>query len=61
MTTLPELCQVPRVQVGGGGGGNPAWVTLFMEDVILLDVEWEAGGGRCIDRSQSLASMAFTL
>ena len=40
----------------GGGEEDPAWVVFFMNDAVTAEVQWEAGGGRCLVLSRALAS-----
>ena len=53
---MPQDCTVKTVE---GAGEDTAWVTFFMDDAVSVEVEWEAAGGRCLARSQSLASIHF--
>ena len=51
---LPRGCIVAEAE--GGGEEDPAWVVFFMDDAVSVEVQWEAGGGRCLVLSQALAS-----
>ena len=42
----PRGCIVEEVE--GGGEEDPAWVVIFMDDAVSVEVQWEAGGGRCL-------------
>ena len=42
-----------------GGAYDPAFVVFFMDDAISVEVQWADWGERCLDLSQSLASIHF--
>ena len=53
----PAECVVRPAK--GGGANDTAFVVFFMDDAISIEVQWEKGGGRCLDLSRSLASIHF--
>ena len=55
---LPEGCTVKEVE--GGGAEDTAWVVLFMDDAVSVEVQWEPGGGRCLALARSLVSIDFS-
>ena len=54
---LPESCTVKEVE--WRGADDTAWVVLFMDDAVSVEVQWESDGGRCLALAQSLASIHF--
>ena len=57
VVSWPAECVVRPAE--GGGAYDPAFVVFFMGDAILVEVQWEERGGRCLDFSRSLASIHF--
>ena len=52
--SLPPGCRVPRGR--GGGKRSPFFVLYYVDDGILLEVQWWPDGRRCRRASASLAS-----
>ena len=45
--------------IGGGGAEDEAEVSFFMDECISIEMQWEEGGGQCLDQSKSMASIHF--
>ena len=54
VASWPAECVVRPAE--GGGADDPAFVVVFMDDAISVEVPWEKG---CIDLSRSLTSFHF--
>ena len=49
-----EQCRVKEAE--GGGATDTAWIRLFVDDALSLEVKHEEDGGRCLVLTQALAS-----
>ena len=56
---LPPGCRVPRGR--GGGRRTPFFVLYYVDDRILVEVQWRPDGRRCRHASASLASDHYLL